>query len=345
MAILRQEQVPLRAYTTLKTGGFAQYLVGVQTTEELEEALMFAASKQLPYLILGGGSNLLVGDAGFPGVVIKMEQKGIEYTDVPHEKNYLWLTAQAGESFDQVVEDSVARGLWGLENLSAIPGTVGATPIQNVGAYGVEVSDRIVSVCTYHVPTKTEKVFSNEDCNFLYRDSFFKTIAGQEYIITAVTFQLEKKSTPKISYADLANFFGDTIPSVTAVREAVIAIRSKKFPNWRVVGTAGSFFKNPIVPREVGEALHVQYPALTYYVVDQNTVKIPLGFVLDKVCGLKGFTKGPVRLYEAQALVLVHDGTATTTDIVEFAKIISEKVYEATHIVIEPEVRFINVAH
>ena len=161
MAILRQEQVPLRAYTTLKTGGFAQYLIGVHTTKELEEALMFATAKQLPYLILGGGSNLLVGDAGFPGVVIKIEQKGIEYTDVPHEENYVWLTAQAGECLDEVIEGSVARDLWGLENLSAIPGTVGATPVQNVGAYGVEVSDRIVSVRTYHVPTKTEKVFSN----------------------------------------------------------------------------------------------------------------------------------------------------------------------------------------
>lgn len=338
-----QENVALRQHTTLKTGGFATIFVEITNEAELQAAYQFAGERSLPVLILGSGSNMLVADEGFPGLVIKIDLRGSRYIKLAEEPDKVLLEVQAGESLDAVVAQSIADGWYGLENLSAIPGTVGATPVQNVGAYGVEVADIIHSVKVYDRDTDSIKIFANEACAFAYRHSLFKTSKGERYVVVAVTFLLTKNFVPKISYTDLKNYFGDYVPTALEVRTAVQEIRSKKFPDWTIVGTAGSFFKNPIIPKSEAVALLAAYPLLPVYEVNENTVKIPLGFILDKVCGLKGFTDGVVGLYAAQALVLVHDGTATAKEILNFVALIQEKVFEKTKIKIEPEVRYINI--
>jgi UDP-N-acetylmuramate dehydrogenase len=289
--------------------------------------------------VIGGGSNMLVADEGFAGVVVINRLRGIEYHEL--DGGMVELVCQSGEMFDEVVADTVAKGYWGLENLSAIPGTVGATPVQNVGAYGVEVAQLISKVEVYNLVTGERKIFSNDDCDFGYRESFFKKEVGKNYFITAVHFLLSKNTTPKIGYADLQKKFAGTAPTLAAVRDEVIAIRSQKFPDWKVFGTAGSFFKNPTIPRYEADLLREQYPELPQYEAGPGMVKISLGYVLDKLCGLKGYTRGNVGLYERQALVLVNHGGATAEEIKKFAMHIADLVYVKTKIVITPEVQFI----
>ncbi len=338
MTLSISENVSLRAHTTLKTGGVARYVVEVRTVAEVVEARQFAMQTALPQLVLGGGSNVLVEDAGFAGVVILNKLKGIKY--VEHEDT-VTLVCQSGELLDEVVADTVTRGYWGLENLSAIPGTVGATPVQNVGAYGVEIGNIISKVEAYNLQTGEYKIFSNQECEFGYRDSFFKKEIGKNYFITAVHMQLSKKINPQLAYADLVKIFSDQIPTLESVRNAIIKIRSQKFPDWKVIGTAGSFFKNPIITSVQGEVLRTQYPLLPQYDAGVGLVKIPLGYVLDKVCGLKGYRVGAVGLFTAQALVLVNYGGATTAEIKNFVAEVQQKVFTKTGINIFPEVRFI----
>jgi len=336
------EQVLLSTHTTLQVGGPALYFAEAKTVADLEAAVSFAEQKKLPLLVMGGGSNLLVPDAGFKGVVVKVGIMGRTYQE--QGEGLVELTVGAGEDLDQVIEESVERGLWGLENLSSIPGTVGATPVQNVGAYGVEVKDLLVKVTAFNLATKTLKDFTTEACQFAYRDSFFKSKAGQSYVIISVNFLLNKKINPKISYADLKNIFtsAENILHPREVRGAVINIRANKFPNWRVVGTAGSFFKNPIIKKSEAEALRARYPGLPVYPLGPTAAKVSLGYILDKVANLKGFRVGQVGLYKDQALVLINHGGATAQEIISFVKIVSAKVEELTGIKIEPEVRFVS---
>jgi UDP-N-acetylmuramate dehydrogenase len=339
MPIQIQENILLSDYTTLKTGGVARYFGTVTNQADLAEVVAFARKEGLPLLFLGGGSNLLIDDTGFDGVVVFCAIMGREYTE--REDGQVTLVCGAGEVLDEVVAESVERGYWGLENLSSIPGTVGATPVQNVGAYGVEVSHLITNVEVCNVVTGEIDVLDTEECEFGYRESFFKKENGKNYFIVSVHFVLQKNPTPKIGYADLRDKFAGTMPSVVEVRAAVIAIRRAKFPDWTVLGTAGSFFKNPVVRRFEADALREKYPELPQYEAGEGMVKISLGYVLDKVCGLRGYKVGNVGLYEAQALVLVNYGGATSTEIKKFATHISDLVYNKTKIIISPEVRFI----
>ncbi len=339
MAIVIQQHTALSEHTTLKTGGAARYMVEVLSLEDLREVADFIVKEKLEYLVFGGGSNIFVGEVGFSGVVIKMMNKGIVYEE--KETGEVKVKVASGEWLDKVVEKTVTDGIFGLENLSAIPGTVGATPVQNVGAYGMEVKDLITEVEAFHLPTKKVRVFSNEECKFGYRDSFFKTKVGSEYIILAVNFLCNKKFTARIAYGDLEKRFITEAPTALRVREALIEIRGKKFPDWKVLGTAGSFFKNPIIPRTEGQALRARYEDLPIYDVSADMVKVPLGYILDKVCNLKGFRSGNVGLYEEQALVLVNYGGATPTEIISFVEEIKSRVFTKTGIMIEPEVRFI----
>lgn len=336
MSTLIREHVALGNLTTLKVGGDARYYAEVHTIEDIKEAGLFAAQTALPLFVLGGGSNILVADSGYDGVVMHMKLRGVTY--VTNGDGSVLVTAAAGEVFDELVASTVDRGLWGLENLSHIPGSVGATPIQNVGAYGVEVSSLIYAVVTYHVPSQTIRTFTADECQFGYRDSFFKTSIGREYVVTAVQFLLRTTPTPRLLYKDLSDYFGNQIPQLQEVREAVIVIRSKKFPDWKTTGTAGSFFKNPIVTRMRAAELRERFPNLPLYEAPHNQMKCSLGFILDQVCGLKGFRLGKVRLYEQQALVVVVDEGATEKSVSEFAKIISTRVFDATGIIIEREV-------
>jgi UDP-N-acetylmuramate dehydrogenase len=330
------EHVSLAPLTTLGVGGVARYLIIVTDLSDIATAVQFALERALPYVVLGGGSNMLVSDTGYDGVVIAMRVMGRQVTEAQFGR---LVTVAAGEMLDDVIAWTVASGWWGLENLSHIPGTVGATPVQNVGAYGVEVADCIQSVTVYDTTTGTTYDMSVSDCMFGYRDSIFKQQPGR-YIIASVTFRLSTVRTPHISYKDLALLFEEVVDavSIAEIREAVISIRSQKFPDWTVEGTAGSFFKNPIISATEANQLRQQYPDIPLYPTGDGQIKIPLGYVLDKICQLKGYAKNGVRLYEQQALVLVTEKNNSATAIENFSTEIKKIVKEKTGIEIEEEV-------
>lgn len=339
MGLQIREQVSLQEYTTLHVGGPADYFVEVNTIEELQEALQFAKQTAAPPLCIGSGSNLLVSDIGYRGLVIKNSLRGRIYHNL--DNKYLQLAVGAGEIFDEVVLETVEKGYWGLENLSAIPGTVGATPVQNVGAYGVEVSTLISEVIAVDIETGTERTFSKADCAFGYRQSFFKTEEGRRWIITQVVFRLCKKPRPRLEYVDLSTLAGSAELTQQNIRSHVQQVRSKKFPDWLQVGTAGSFFKNPIVANEAFIALKERYPDLPGYPVNATVTKVSLGWILDHVCDLRGYCQNGVCLYENQALVLVNQSAETSSAIETFAQFVADQVFKKTNIVIEREVRSI----
>jgi len=337
MTMVVQKNIDLSKYTTLKTGGKAKYFFEVTTVEELKTAVLFAKQNELPFFVLGGGSNLLALDEGYVGVIIKISLSGIVFGEETEGK--VTVSVSAGEILDEFIILIVSHGLWGLENLSHIPGTVGATPVQNVGAYGVEVSDFIKEVTVFDVDTFESLILSVDECNFGYRDSIFKTDQGKKYIITAVSFNLTTTPHPRLKYADLTTYFNNNKnPILSEIREAIINIRSQKFPDWHLVGTAGSFFKNPIVKRTEIEFLLQEYPSLPIYDAGENMVKLSLGFILDKICGLKGYQDNRVRLYEKQALVLVAESGSTSTEIENFSSMIAKKVFKKTNLNIELEI-------
>lgn len=326
----------LKEMTTFKIGGRAQFFCAVQSESDLEEAVKFAKENSLQFFVLGGGSNILISDKGFEGLVIKMEMMGIEFAG---EK----VNVKAGEDWDNFVNETVKRGLYGLENLSLIPGTVGAAPVQNIGAYGSEVKDTIESVRVFDTMKGEFRDFSNSECQFEYRNSIFKR-KDNPFIIVSVTFVLKKNGQVNIDYKDLQEYFllkNNFKPSLTEVREAVISIRTAKLPDVRNVGTAGSFFKNPFLLHAQANELKKKYPELPIYTFNDESVKVSLAWILDKVCGYKGATKGNVGTYKNQALVLVNNGNATAEEIKEFAHEIKRVVKEKTAIDIEEEVQYV----
>jgi UDP-N-acetylmuramate dehydrogenase len=335
-----KEHVDLAPYTTLKVGGPARYFVAVHTIDELAQVRQFAQQAGVPVLVLGQGSNVLVSKQGYAGVVIINQILGRAYKKELGESTL--ASFGSGENWDEIVADTVTRSLWGLENLSHIPGTVGATPVQNVGAYGVEVSDRIVSVQAFSLLSGESKTFTNAECEFTYRDSIFKTDAGRDWFITSVTFFLsENNADAVVGYADLQTFT-ETKSDFTQLelRNEIIRIRSEKFPNWQQVGTAGSFFKNPIITKAHLDELLATYGELRYFPQPNGEYKIALGWVLDKICGLRGYCDGAVCLSQHQALVLLNHGDSATA-VVQFVTDVRAAVYEKTKINIEPEVRFV----
>jgi UDP-N-acetylmuramate dehydrogenase len=323
----------LKEFTAFRIGGPAQFFCSVTHENELEEAIAFAKANKLDIFVLGGGSNILISDEGFKGLVIKMEMKGMDFMGTN-------AVVKAGENWDEFVAHCVKNGLYGVENLSYIPGTVGAAPVQNIGAYGSEVKDTVKSVRAYDTVEEKFREFTNFDCKFEYRDSMFKKEAGR-YIIVSVVFLLKKESEVNISYKDLKEYFGDKKPILAEVRNAVIEIRKRKLPDIKDVGTAGSFFKNPLISHGQANELVEKYPGLPVYPYNDDFVKVSLGWIIDKVCNFKGVGKGDVGTYKNQALVLVNNGNATAKEIKEFAHEIEMAVYDKTKIKIESEVLYI----
>ncbi len=337
MAIEVEKKVPLKNHTTLGVGGEAEFFVTVTCDAELVEAVEFAKEKALPLYILGGGSNALVSDKGLKGLVIKMASKGIKGVE---DGAVTLVTAEGGEQLDDVVAFAVEHELYGIENLSHIPGTVGASPVQNVGAYGVEIKDVLFRVRVLNTETGLFEELSNSDCKFSYRDSLFKTTLGKKYIVTQVTFALSRSSVLKLEYKDLAAHFAHShsAPSLHEVRDAVITIRAGKFPDWHEIGTAGSFFKNPTVTNEKYEDLRSEYPELPGYRADDTHTKLSLGWILDKVMQVRGYRERNVATYEKQALVLVAERGATAEEITQFADGIIEKIKNKIGVEVEWEV-------
>ena len=334
-----QENVSLSQYTTFKIGGPAKFFCLINSENELIEAIDFARQKNVPVFVIGGGSNLLVSDTGFSGLVIKFDKKGFLMNDGT-------ITAYAGEDWDNFVEETLRHGYCGLENLSAIPGTVGASPVQNIGAYGVEVSEFIESVFVYDLKNGKFQNLTKTECQFSYRDSIFKQQKGR-FIILKVTFRLKKDGVVNTEYKDLSDYFNklnlERVPTPSEVRKAVIEIRHSKLPDWQKWGTAGSFFKNPIIPIQQYVDLKQKYTDLPGFPeCDGSLIKVSLGWILDKICNAKGLSVGNAYVYEKQALVLVAKPGAKASDVIELSRRIQDMVKEKTGIVVEAEVEWVN---
>jgi UDP-N-acetylmuramate dehydrogenase len=333
----RTEHVPLSSLTTFKIGGAAQYVYTCETVEDIKTALTFVRESGLLWYVIGGGSNILASDEGFAGVIIRPIIPGFVFDD---GEDSCVVTVGAGVVWDELVQESLKRGLWGLENLAGIPGLVGGAPVQNIGAYGADVSNTIHSVEAYDTSTDTIKIFSKAECLFEYRDSFFKQ--NPTFIITRVTFLLTTHGIPRTKYADLIAYeqTGKPLSTPPQIGDAVRAIRAKKFPDISVEGTAGSFFKNPTLKASDYAQLAEKYPSLPGFALANTAqVKVPLAWILDHVLHLRGYTKGIVRCFEQQPLVIVTKEGATKELVDTFASEIQTLVKDATGISIEKEVR------
>lgn len=336
-----QENTPLAPYTTFKIGGPGRFFCRISNEAELVEAVKFAHDKKLSIFVIGGGSNILVNDRGFGGLVIKMEMRGMEKIA---NNNQVIISVGAGEIWDDFVAYAVEQGLYGVENLSSIPGTVGASPVQNIGAYGMEVSQTICNVRALDTESMSFVELTNKECLFSYRDSLFKKNKGR-YIVTRVDFVLNQKGKVNTEYREVREYFANknvATPTLVEVREAVIDIRRRKLPDWKVWGTAGSFFKNPIISADQFAELAKKYPGIPGFPENDGRVKVSLGWILDKVCNVRGRRVGKAQVYEKQALVLVTEPGATSEEVFALAKELMNCVKEKTGITIEGEVEWVN---
>lgn len=329
--------VALAPYTTFRLGGPAAYFAEAATEEEIQAAALFAKEERLPLFVLGAGSNVLVDDEGLRALVVRVGVRGIAFEDRDED---VLLTAGAGESWDAVVDAAVKKGLFGIENLAGIPGSVGGAVVQNIGAYGAEVSSVFVHADVYDPKTDAFSRVTQEDAAFAYRDSVFKQRSGA--IIVRAAFRLPRHGALSLTYGDLvrAQEAGVPLTSPLEVAFAVRSVRSGKFPHSAAEGTAGSFFKNPTLTAEESAALHARYPDLPQFVLADGHVKVPLAWILDKVLHLRGHKDGFVRAYEKQPLVVVAQAGATAHDVKMFTEKIAQQVFEATGVCIEREVEF-----
>jgi len=296
----------LAKYTTLKAGDTAQYFTVVKTKDELIEAIAFSRFHKIPVVVLGGGSNILFSGK-IKGLVIKNEIKGIEI--VKETKTRAYLRAYSGESWSSFVSYAVSHKLYGLENLFLIYGTVGAAPVQNIGAYGVELKDVFYSLRAIDLKTGKEKVFKTDDCHFAYRSSIFKGLLKNKYFIYQVTVVLSKVAKLKLDYGSIKDNLekkGIKKPGLKEVIKVISEIRNSKLPNPYVLSNAGSFFKNPEISKTVFEKIQKKYPEIPFF-LSQKKIKIPAAWLIEHA-GFKGKKFGPVRMYEKQALILVSEG-------------------------------------
>lgn len=294
----------------------------------------------VPWLILGGGSNVLF-TKDFEGIVLHNKLKGIE--KIKETNKHIFIKVGAGENWHYFVLHSIKNDWAGIENLSLIPGTVGASPIQNIGAYGVEVKDVIESVNAFHIEKKEIHTFSNKECNFGYRNSIFKNELKGQYIITEVIFRLDKIPTFHTNYGDIQKILTEkniSDLSIKAISDAVISIRESKLPNPAEIGNAGSFFKNPELPTNEFEELKERYPNIVGYPVSNNMTKIPAGWLIDNA-GWKGQRFGNIGVHEKQALVLVNYGKGKGYDIMQLAYQIKSDIFKKYGITINPEVNIL----
>ena len=330
MTSLIQENIPLSPLTTLGIGGPARYFVEARGEDAVLDAIEFAEIRTLPLMILGGGSNLLVSDEGFPGLVLQVRIGGLDLTETGEG---LLMRAGSGVDWDEVVAQSVERSLFGIECLSGIPGWAGATPIQNVGAYGQEVSEVITCVRVYDRHEGIVRELSRADCDFSYRSSVFNTTSRGRHIVLAVEYELKSKGRPKTDYPDLKRYFnGHTDPDLGEVRDAVRKIRAGK-AMLRVVGdpdcaSAGSFFKNPVLDEEIyaGVAALAHKTGILaagkdmpHYKSTGGLTKVPAAWLIEGAGYHKGASDGSVGLSEKHALAVINRGGATAEDVLRFA--------------------------
>ncbi|NLA25383.1 MAG: UDP-N-acetylmuramate dehydrogenase [Bacteroidales bacterium] len=337
MNIIIKENHALKSYNTFGVDAKTSKFFSFKFEDDLIEFIKSGKVEE-PVFVLGGGSNVLFVD-DYPGLIIHPESKGINILEDTEVCSVIEVAA--GEVWDDFVLWAVERNYYGIENLSGIPGSVGAAPVQNIGAYGDEVRNCIKLVKGVDIETGEQVSFLNFQCKFGYRDSIFKNELKNKVIITSVHFSLSKIKNFNLSYADIANYFKDGVDvSLQAMREAVLKIRDTKLPDPKIIGNGGSFFKNPIVLKSDLEVLLEKFPDIRYYNFTSNHVKLAAGWLIDQ-CGLKGFKKDRAGVHENQALVLVNLGGATGAEIMAVADEVKAQVYKKFGVELECEVNIL----
>lgn len=332
------EDQPLQPLNTLGLPARGRYFCIAETVEDLVDALAFAGTRALPILLLGGGSNVVL-TRDFPGLVVRIALKGLHLLE--EKREHCLLRAEAGEDWHGLVNHSLEHGYFGIENLSLIPGTVGAAPIQNIGACGVELRDRLESLEALDRATGNRVRFTNPECGFSYRNSIFKGDCRDRYIITSVTLKLDKRPQPVTHYgsvqAELSSM-GVQNPTPLQVSQAICRLRKRKLPDPAVLGNAGSFFKNPLVSEETLLALKSRHKGLVAYPDAGEGAKLAAGWLIDRL-GWKGFRRGAVGVHTQHALVLVNHGGATAEELLRLADEIRDSVRQAFEVDLEIEPR------
>jgi UDP-N-acetylmuramate dehydrogenase len=342
---------PLGNLNSFGIDAHAQSYLRITSMAQLQALRCDTALQALPHLVLGGGSNILLTQ-DFNGLVLHMANTGIDIVTAVADSNdddddddadvdAYYVRAAAGENWHDLVLWTLDRDLSGLENLALIPGTVGAAPIQNIGAYGVEVGQYVHSVSAFDSASGKVVALNRAACRFGYRDSIFKHAEGRRLVILDVTFALPKRWQPHLRYAELAKaLHGNASPDARTIADAVTAIRRAKLPDPAVIGNAGSFFKNPVVSKDKCLSLLENFPTLVHHAQDDGSEKLAAGWLIDQ-CGWKGKRLGRAGVYPKQALVLVNNGGASGTDIVALASAIQADVLARYDVMLEPEPVFI----
>ncbi len=339
--MILERNKPLAPLTTLRVGGEARLYTDITTIAELAEAVRVAQESDLALIPLGGGSNVLIADGVLEALVVKIGLRGCEVDTRSPDEPILIICA--GEDWDAAVSFSTAHGFWGLENLSGIPGSVGAAPIQNIGAYGVELSECVLWVEVFDTMTEKIRTMTMSECRFGYRHSVFKEETGRNAIVTRVALKLSHTPRPVLSYQDVAERFADAKNiTPTDIREGVLGIRSKKFPSKEEAGSAGSFFKNPTLTTDAFLKLKDKFPDLPSHPTSSGRVKIPLAWLLERL-GWKGKMEGAVGAFHRQPLVIANFGGASAQEVHTFARDIEADVRARTGILLEREVRSLGI--
>lgn len=332
-------QFSLKNYNTFGIEAKAKQFVAVHSIDDLRLVLQQNISEKK--FVLGGGSNMLLTQ-DIDALVIHIDLKGKKI--IQENDDFVWVESQAGENWHEFVLWTLQQNLGGLENMSLIPGNVGTTPVQNIGAYGTEIKDTMVSCTAMKIDSQDMKTFSNADCHFGYRESIFKQEAKDQYIITSVVFQLTKRNHKiNTAYGDIqAELYKSEIesPTIQDVSNAVIAIRQSKLPDPKVLGNSGSFFKNPILLKSDFEKIHTKFPDMKYFEISETEVKVPAGWLIEQA-GFKGKRFGDAGIHKNQALVLVNYGNASGQEILNVSKDIQETIFNTFGIRIEAEVNVI----
>ena len=336
-----QENISLKPYNTFHIQAIARTFASFRTVTELQEILAYKAilpaEGKSKRLVLGGGSNILF-TTDFDGLVLKNEVRGIE--KIREEGDHVYVQVGAGENWHQFVLHCIENNWGGMENLSLIPGCVGASPMQNIGAYGVEIAESFHELKAFHLQEKCNYSFSQRDCEFGYRESVFKKKYKNQFVILCVTFKLNRKPVFNISYGAIQqelDRMGVKQLSLKSVSDAVINIRRSKLPDPAIVGNAGSFFKNPIISREQFNAVKTKYEDVVSYENVDGTVKLAAGWLIEK-CGWKGVRRGDAGCHENQALVLVNYGNASGKQIYALSEEILQSVQDKFGVTLEREV-------
>lgn len=329
----------LKNHNTFGIEAKAKQFVAVHSVSELKTIL--EQNKNQKKFILGGGSNMLL-TKNIEALVIHIDLKGKKI--LKEDADFVWIESQAGENWHEFVLWNIEKNFGGLENMSLIPGNVGTTPVQNIGAYGVEMKDTFVSCEAIHIESQEMRTFTKEECNFGYRESIFKNEVKDQYIITSVVFKLTKQNHKiNISYGDITAELAKnniTTPGLKDVSNAVIAIRKSKLPDPAELGNSGSFFKNPILLKSDFEKIHQKFPEMRFFDISETEVKVPAGWLIEQA-GLKGKRFGDAGIHKNQALVLVNYGNATGQEILDVSKTVQNTVFKTFGIHIEAEVNII----